>query len=101
MQGKIEELLNSVFLTLQKPNISLKKSVKLVSKKDIFVHHLTPPQKELKKEEILGSKSLGSIALGNFCPPLNTTLKSKKIVGEKLAINAKILSQQKTYLADL
>jgi hypothetical protein len=101
IQGKIEELLNSVFLTLQKPNISLKKSVRLVPKKDIFVHHLTPPEKELKKAEFFGSKSLESVALGDFCPPLNTTLKSREIGVKKVAINAKILSKQKTCLAEI
>jgi hypothetical protein len=97
MSGKIEEFLNSVFLTLQKPNISQKK-VNLAQpknlKKSIFVHHLTPEEKEVKK-------TLESIALSNFCPPLNTFLKSKKIDGEKIAIRGKILSKQKTCLTDL
>ena len=48
IQTKIEELLNTVYLTLKKPVIRPAKPVNLVQPKSIFIHHLT--QRKNNKE---------------------------------------------------
>jgi hypothetical protein len=72
MSGKIEELLNSVFLTLQKPNIS---------------------QKKANVDNTFNTKK-------DYLKQVSAVVKGTE-QGKKHLLHAQILSQQKTCLTDL